>query len=109
MQRPTPFTWDFKTPSGIMIKLKKLSYGENKSVLAEILGEAIVGEKTDITLSQGQELISIKLLKSIVDWDITEADGSKTPITQKNLEDILSEEDFNALSTEISAELSKKK
>ena len=102
-QRIAPETIQAVTPdTGITVRLKsKQSYGDRKSIYSAVFGSLSVNMEnpadTKITLEQAYELSSTTLFRSLVSWDLTEEDGSTTPITKASIEESLSEDDVNFL------------
>lgn len=99
--RPTIPTKEVKTPdTGITVTVKeRLTYGESKSIFAEIFSQVEYDTKdakpeSKVTLPQAQNMTSRTLEKAVLAWDVTEEDGSATPVTLENMEEIFTEDDI---------------
>ena len=74
---------------GVNLKIKKLSYGDQKEAMR---------------LSKNDEvgMLDVCILKSVIEWDIVDENGATLAITQASL-DMLESSFINNLSTEIMA------
>ena len=101
MIRPKLAQKEVSTPLGIKVMLRSLSYGDSKAINAEAFGDTPIGTDVKITMAQAQEMMTLTVLKAMVSWDVTEEDGSKTPINKETIEEIFTDEDFAFLVGEI--------
>ena len=87
-------------PSGLEVEIKdSLTYGDQKAIFAEAMGDIIVGDTPQVTINQAQNMVGVTILRALVKWNLTEAD-KEVPITKENIE-LLSDDDVNFLMQEI--------
>lgn len=103
MQRPEVATKEVTLPSGIVANLKTtFTYGDDKAVREAVLGEMTVGsEKVQVSYAQAEKMVSTKILRGMIAWNVTEPDGSPTPITAENIDDILTDQDVTFIVKEL--------
>lgn len=106
MKRPVIQTKQITIPSGFTITAKaKKSYGDSVAIRNKALGEASVTDgMSSMTFAQANNLIMTTLVVMITAWDVTEEDGTPTPLTEDNMKAIFTDEDVNFLSEKINSE-----
>ena len=110
MQRVEIGTREVTTPSGIKIVLKaRKTRGDTNAIMAQAFGESEVSEALKPKLKDSLEMVDATLQRMIVSWDVTEADGTITPINAETLNEVLTDADATFLMGEIDGKPEDKK
>lgn len=105
MQRKQIATREVVVPSGYTLTIKdKLSWGDERKVQIKALGGAEVDGAGKINFEQSFNWLSANTKKKIIAWDVTEEDGTPTPLTDENIDEILSQEDADFLAKQLVVE-----
>jgi hypothetical protein len=110
MQRLEIGTKEVTTPTGILVTLKaKKTRGDSNAIMMQAFGDAEVSEGLKPKLKDSLEMVDATLQRMIVSWDITESDGTATPVNSDTLGEVLTDDDVTFLMTEIDGKSEDKK